>query len=66
MYNTDTDKYFYSVYGILFDTQGTFALSDSGIGKNLIMFGAENRNRFLYNGKGLSLSREAKYFFIFS
>ena len=39
----DADKYFFSRYGIGFDTRQTFLLSDgSGFGKNVIIFGVNN------------------------
>ena len=40
--NTDPDKYFYSGYRIAFEALGNFSLSDgNGIGKNVIIFGAD-------------------------
>ena len=42
--NSDPDKYSYSRYGIGFDARGTFPLSaGNGFGKNLTIFGVENR-----------------------
>ena len=41
--NVDPDKYSYSWYGTVFDGHGFFSLSEgSGIGKNEILFVADN------------------------
>ena len=41
--NLDPGKYFYSGYGIKFDTHGTFPLSDgSWFGKNVTIFEVAN------------------------
>ena len=40
--NTDSDKYSYSGYGISFDVNGTFSLSNGGsTSKNVIIFDAD-------------------------
>ena len=42
MKNAEKDKYKYLGYGIGFDNQGAFSLSNSsGFGKNVIIFGAD-------------------------
>ena len=60
--NADTNKYFYSGYGISFDTRRKFSLSDDRVfGKNAIIFDIDNsssthfdnRNKYILNlGKG--------------
>ena len=41
--NADPDKYFYSGYGIGFDTRATFSLSDrNGFNKNITIFVVDN------------------------
>ena len=42
--NSDTDKWQYSGYGIGFDSTGNFMHSDGGIGRNVIIFGADLSN----------------------
>ena len=42
--NFDTDKWQYSGYGIGFDSKGEFTHPDGGIGKNVIIFGADLSN----------------------
>ena len=39
--NADIDKYGYSGYGIGFDRHGSFSFPGTGIGKNVIIFGAD-------------------------
>lgn len=39
--NFDTDKYFYSEYGILFDVRETFSLANGGFHKNVVIFGVD-------------------------
>ena len=39
--NGDSYKYKYSGYGIVFDASGRLSLSDSGLGKNVIIFGLD-------------------------
>ena len=81
--NANVGKYSYSGYGIGFDTPGLFSMSNnSGIGKNLMIFGTEmSSSVYIYNkrkyililGKdptdGLddtALTAEAEYFINFS
>ena len=81
--NANVGKYSYSGYGIGFDTPGLFSMSNnSGIGKNLMIFGTEmsssvhiynKRKYILILGKdptdGLddtALNAEAEYFINFS
>ena len=81
--NANVGKYSYSGYGIGFDTPGLFSMSNnSGIGKNLMIFGTEmsssvhiynKRKYILILGKdptdGLddtTLTAEAEYFINFS
>ena len=40
--NADPDKYSYSEYSIGYDTRGTFFCSNTGFGKNVIIFGVAN------------------------
>ena len=46
--NADPDKYVHSEYGIGFDLCSQFSLSDSSVGKNVIIFGVD----ILIIGKG--------------
>ena len=39
--NVDPDKYKYSSYGIGFDFLSEFSFTDTDIGKNVIIFGAD-------------------------
>ena len=39
--NADIDKNGYSEYGIGFDRQGRFSFPDTGLGRNLIIFGVD-------------------------
>ena len=39
--NADLDKNKYSGYGIGFDSSSEFSFSDWGVGKNVIIFGAD-------------------------
>ena len=39
--NVDIDKYKYSEYGIGFDRHGSFSLPGTGLGRNVIIFGAD-------------------------
>ena len=81
--NANVGKYSYSGYGTGFDTPGLFSMSNnSGIGKNLMIFGTEmsssvhiynKRKYILILGKdptdGLddtALTAEAEYFINFS
>ena len=81
--NANVGKYSYSGYGIGFDTPGLFSMpNNSGIGKNLMIFGTEmsssvhiynKRKYILILGKdptdGLddtALTAEAEYFINFS
>ena len=43
--DANSDNYSCSGYGIVSDTRGTFSLSDSiGFGKNVTIFGVDNRS----------------------
>ena len=39
--NADIDKYGYSGYGIGFDRHGSFSFPDTGLGRNVIIFGVD-------------------------
>ena len=41
---TDTDKYIYSGYGLGFDSTGQFTHSQSGMARNIILFGVNSSN----------------------
>ena len=65
--NADIDKYGYSGCGIGFDRHGSFACPDTGLGKNVIIFGLDmssstkidNRKRDIsILGKGLTQGLE--------
>ena len=49
--NADTDRYKYQGYGIGFDLTGTFTHPDKGIGKNVIILGADITNSKHANNK---------------
>ena len=39
--NADVDKYVYSGYGIGFDRHGSFSFLDTGLTRNVIIFGVD-------------------------
>ena len=39
---TDTDKYIYSGYGLVFDSTGQFTHSQGGMARNIIIFGVNS------------------------
>ena len=39
--NADIDKYGYSAYGIRFDRKSSFTFPGGGMGKNVLIFGAD-------------------------
>ena len=52
--NVDPDKYPYSGYDIGFDTQVEYSLTDGGVGKNVIIFGADMSSSVHTDNKGKS------------
>ena len=55
--NYDTDKYKYCGCGIGFDSKGTFSHPSGGVGKNVIIFGADmNSSVNLITKQGVFLS----------
>ena len=48
--NSNVDKYKYSVYGIGFDSKGSF-LHSNGLGRNAIIFGADTSSSTHTNNK---------------
>ena len=75
--NVDPDKYKYSSYGIGFDYRSELSFTDTDVGKNVIIFGADlkssvhidnkNKNILIFGGRpkqGLNdnaITAEAKY-----
>ena len=56
--NADIDKYGYSGYGIGFDRNGSFSFPGTGLGRNVIIFGADISSSTKINNK--------KYILIFN
>ena len=64
--NPDPDKYSYSGSGIGFVTRGQYSLSDSSIGKNVIIFGVDmsssvHIDKRRYQGLNHMLATETQY-----
>ena len=49
--NSDTDKYKYSGYGIVFDKRRTFSFPSDGFGCNVIIFGGNMSSYLNANNK---------------
>ena len=53
--NDDIDQYKYSGYGIQFDSKGDFSSPSGGVGKNVIIFGADMSSSVQANKKTKSI-----------
>ena len=49
--NTDPDTHKYSNYGIGFEIRSQFSWTDGGVGKNVIIFGADNSSSVHIDGR---------------
>ena len=50
--NADIDKYHYSGYEIGFDWKGSFSFPGSGMGENVVIFGADMSSSVHVDNKG--------------
>ena len=53
--NADPDKYKYSGYDIRFDSRSEFSFTDGGMGKNVIIFGADMSSSVYNDNKGKNI-----------
>ena len=60
--NSDIDKYKYSVYGIGFDTRGTFSFPGGTFAQNVIIFGADMSSSVHANNRTRNISVLGKDF----
>ena len=50
--NADPDKYWYSGYGVGFNTRGEYSLPDGSVGKNVIIFGVDMNSSVHIDNRG--------------